>query len=90
MQHMYIIAWQTYMQSQMSCRGSGPTDVHAGGLQMGSVAGSKLTTWRGKAEKACPSREAAIYNLVKLLKDCFTFPGKRPSMTDVIDRLKKI
>lgn len=34
------------IHAEISCRGSGPTDVHAGGLQMGSVAGSKLTTWR--------------------------------------------
>ena len=64
--------------------------MHAGGLQMGSVAGSQLSTWRGKAEKACPLRKAAILALVQLLKDCFKFPAKRPTMKEVAQSLDKI
>ena len=69
---------------------SGPPDVHAGGLQMGSDANSKLKTWRGRAEKACTTRKDAIQALVTLLKACFTFPEKRPDMWKVADDLGNI
>ena len=73
----------------MSCS-LGPADMHAGGLQMGSDAGSHLTTWKNKAEKACPERKAAISALVELLKGCFKSTDRRTKMSEVADCLGKI
>ena len=71
----------------------GPTDMHAGGLQMKSGASLRLTGWRGEAEKACPSRKAAIHAVVELLKGCFRNPGRRPDMAKVagvLDEIQKL
>ena len=63
--------------------------MHAGGLQMGSEAGNKLTAWRSKAEKACPQRKAAIEDFVRLLKDCFKLPERCPDLNEVVRHLKE-
>ena len=57
---------------------------------MGSTAGSHLTTWRNKADKACPERKTAMGNLVQLLKDCFKIPKHRLDMSKVAEDLDNI